>query len=153
EEEFAGGGAVSDGGGVVESEDDGQVERVGAVGEGFVELAVYAEGFEGGRTPAKWRGERVVADGAGVRRGLFVDEQVWVGGVGPVLVAVGQPVGEQAVGELVERPGESGDGQALVAQVDVVELEVADGFGAGGVHGGQGEGKPGGGGGRGLRGV
>jgi hypothetical protein len=72
EEEFSGGGAVLDGGGLVESEYDGQVQWVGAVGEGFVELAVHAEGFEGGRAPAKRRAQRVVADGAGVRRGLFV---------------------------------------------------------------------------------
>ena len=124
EEEFAGGGAVSDGGGLVESEDDGQVQRVGAVGEGFVELAVHAESFEGGRALAKWRGERVVADGSGVRRGLFVDDQVWVGGVGPAPAAVGQPVGEQAVGELVERSGQAGDGQTPVAQVDVAGLST-----------------------------
>jgi hypothetical protein len=65
EEKFPGGGAVSDGGGLVESEDDGQVQGVGAVGEGFVELAVNAESFEGCRAAVKWRGERVIADGAG----------------------------------------------------------------------------------------
>lgn len=36
-------------------------------------------------------------------------------------------VGQQAVG-LVERSGQAGDGQAPVAYVDIVELEVADGL-------------------------
>ncbi|QIZ37753.1 hypothetical protein [Saccharopolyspora sp. ASAGF58] len=47
-QEITGGGAVSDGGGLVEPEHGGQVERVGAVGEGFVELTIDAQGFEGG---------------------------------------------------------------------------------------------------------
>ncbi|MGH3840955.1 MAG: hypothetical protein ACRDS0_05840 [Pseudonocardiaceae bacterium] len=48
---------------------------------------------------------------------------------------------------------QAADGQAPVAQVDVAELKVADGLGAGGVHGGQGESNSGGGGGDSLRGV
>ena len=50
-QELPGGLAVSDGCGLVESEDDGQVERVWAVGERFVELPVDAEGFEGRGPP------------------------------------------------------------------------------------------------------
>jgi hypothetical protein len=75
-------------------------------------LAVHAEGFESGRAPAKGCGERVVADGVGVQRGLLVDDQVRVGAVGPALSAVGQPVAQQVVGELVEWSGQAGDGQA-----------------------------------------
>ena len=73
--------AVSDGGGLVEAEHGGEVERVGAVGEGLVELPVDAQGFQGGGSAAEWRGERVLADGPGGRGGLLVDDQVRVGGV------------------------------------------------------------------------
>src|SRR5664279_3180789 len=41
-------GCVADRGGVVEAEDGGEVHGVGVVGEGFLELAVHAEAFEGG---------------------------------------------------------------------------------------------------------
>jgi hypothetical protein len=43
------------------------------------------------------------------------------------------------VGELVQRSGVTGDDQAAVAQVDVVEEQLADGLGACGVDGGQGQ--------------
>jgi hypothetical protein len=40
-------------------------------------------------------------------------------------------------GELVERPDTPGDGETQVAQVDVGELQFADGLRSGGVHGGE----------------
>ena len=39
---------VLDGGAVVDAEHGGEVQRVGAAGEGFLELPVDAEPFEGG---------------------------------------------------------------------------------------------------------
>jgi hypothetical protein len=47
-QEVAGDGRVLDGGGVVDSEHGGEVQGVGVVGEGFFELPVDAEPFEGG---------------------------------------------------------------------------------------------------------
>jgi hypothetical protein len=51
-QELAGDGGVLDGGGVVDAEHGGEVQGVGAVGEGFLELPVDAEPFEGGREAA-----------------------------------------------------------------------------------------------------
>src|SRR6266566_2238715 len=48
-QELAGDGRVLDGGGVVDPEYGGEVEGVGAAGEGFLELPVDAKAFEGGR--------------------------------------------------------------------------------------------------------
>ena len=47
-------GGVADGGGVVEPEYDGEVEGVGAAGEGFLELPVGVEALEGGGEAAEW---------------------------------------------------------------------------------------------------
>ena len=47
-QELAGDGRVLDGGGVVDPEHGGEVQGVGAAGEGFLELPVDAEPFEGG---------------------------------------------------------------------------------------------------------
>jgi hypothetical protein len=47
-QELACDGRVLDGGGVVDAEHGGEVQGVGAVGEGFFELPVDAEPFEGG---------------------------------------------------------------------------------------------------------
>jgi hypothetical protein len=46
--ELACDGRVLDGGGVVDPEYGGEVQGVGAAGEGFLELPVDAEPFEGG---------------------------------------------------------------------------------------------------------
>jgi len=51
-QELAGDGRVLDGGGVVDPEHGGEVQGVGAAGEGFLELPVDAEPFEGGREAA-----------------------------------------------------------------------------------------------------
>src|SRR5437762_789235 len=47
-QELAGDGRVADGGGVVEAEHSGQVEGVGAAGEGFFELTVGVQALKGG---------------------------------------------------------------------------------------------------------
>jgi len=46
--ELAGDGRVLDGGAVAGPEHGGEVQGVGAAGEGFLELPVGAEPFEGG---------------------------------------------------------------------------------------------------------
>jgi len=99
--ELAGGGGVSDGGGVVEAEHGGEVERVGAAGEGLVELPVDAQPLEGGVQAAERRGERVFADRPGAHRGLVVDDQVGAGGVGPAGAPVVQPGEDEIPGEVI----------------------------------------------------
>jgi hypothetical protein len=49
-QELARDGRVFDGGGVVDPEHGGEVEGVDAAGEGFLELAVDAKPFKGGRS-------------------------------------------------------------------------------------------------------
>lgn len=77
------------------------------------------------------------ASRAVVECGVPGDDQVWVGGVRPAVASVVQPVEDDLVGEVVERADVPGDAQAAVAEVDVVEAELADGLGPGGVDGGQ----------------
>jgi len=60
-EELAGGCGVTDRGGRADAEYDGQVEWVGSVGEGFVELPVDAELFECGCEPAEGLGHPFLA--------------------------------------------------------------------------------------------
>lgn len=49
----------------------------------------------------------------------------------------GKPVEDHVAGEVVQRPGAAGDGEPAVAEVLVIELELADRLGARGVDGGQ----------------
>src|SRR5260221_8909100 len=60
---WRGDGRVADGGGVVDPEYRGEVQRVGAAGEGFVELPVDPEALEGGGQSAAGFGQPVLADG------------------------------------------------------------------------------------------
>lgn len=114
-QELAGGGGVADRGFGVDAEDRGQVQRVAAVGEGFFELPVAAQAFQGGGVAA----ERVLgpegADRAGLGRGLLVDQQVGVGGAWPAAVPVVQPLAQELVGEVVDGPDPVGDDDAPVA--------------------------------------
>src|SRR6266702_1054221 len=139
-------GGVADGGGVVEPEYDGEVQRVGAAGEGFLELPVGAQALEGGGEAAECAGHPVLADRPGGHGGLLVDDQVGVGGAGPAVAAVLEPGQEQVSGQVIERSGVAGEGERPVAGVGVIEVQLRDGPGAGGVHGGQGEREAGGGG-------
>ena len=125
-------------------EDGGEVEGVGAAGEGFLELPVGAEAFEGGGEAAACLGQPVLADRPGGHGGLLVDDQVRVGGAGPAAGPVLEPGQQQVAGQVIERAGPAGDGQPPVAEVDVVEVKFADGLGPGGVDGGQGEREAGG---------
>jgi hypothetical protein len=54
---------VADGGGGVESEYGGEMQRVGAMCQGFFELAVDAEPFDGGVQAAAWYPAHVVLTG------------------------------------------------------------------------------------------
>src|SRR6266705_4795606 len=80
-----------------------------------------------------------VADG-----GLLVEPEdggqvVRVGGVGPASAPVGEPGEQDLAGEVIEWADTAGDDQLPVDEVDVTELELPDGLGAGGVHRGQSE--------------
>ena len=61
-QELACDGRVADGGGVVDAEHGGEVEGVGAAGEGFLELPVSAQALEGGGEAAACLGQPVLAD-------------------------------------------------------------------------------------------
>ena len=130
---------VADGGLLVEPEDGGQVERVGAAGEGLVELAVNAQPFQRGVEPAEGLRHPGSADWAGLHGALLAEDQVRVGGVGPASAPVGEPGEQDLAGEVIEWADTAGDDQLPVAEVDVTELELPDGLGAGGVHRGQSE--------------
>ena len=101
------------------------MQRVGADGEGFLELPVDAEPFQGGGLPAQRRlGEVAGADGLGAVGAVLVDQQVRVGGAGPAGGPVGEPLEQDLAGEVVERAGPAGDGDPPVAEVDVVEADL-----------------------------
>ena len=54
-----------------------------------------------------------------------------------------EPVEDHLAGEVVQRPGQTGDGESPVTEVDVIDLgELADRLGAGSVDGGQREDEP-----------
>ncbi|WP_406195505.1 hypothetical protein OH807_07620 [Kitasatospora sp. NBC_01560] len=61
-QERAGGAGVADGRLLCRAEDLGEVERVGVVDEGFFELAVDADPFEGCRLAAKRGGDGDATD-------------------------------------------------------------------------------------------
>src|SRR6266851_4304405 len=143
--ELTGDGGIADGGGVVDPEHGGEVQRVGAAGEGFVELPVDPEPLEGGGQPAAGSGQPVLADGPGGHGGLLVDDQVRVGGARPPVAAVLEPGQEQVAGQVIERAGPAGDGQLPVAEVDVAGVQFPDGLGPGRVDSGQREREAGGG--------
>ena len=121
-QELTGDGRVLDGGGVVDPEHGGEVQRVRAVDEGFLELSVDPQALEGGGEAAAGLGQPVLADGAGGHGGLLVEDQVRVGGAGPPVGAVLEPGEQEVAGQVVERTGPAGDDQSPVAENDVVEV-------------------------------
>ncbi|MDB1088718.1 hypothetical protein PJ985_14190 [Streptomyces sp. ACA25] len=64
--------------------------------------------------------------GAEFDGGLLGAQQVGVGRVRPAVAAVVEPVQDSTVGEVVEWPDVAADGDAPVAQVDVLHLHRAD---------------------------
>ncbi|MFI1285184.1 hypothetical protein ACH4U5_31250 [Streptomyces sp. NPDC020858] len=141
-EKLPGGVRVADGGLLVDSEDEREVERVGAVGEGLFELTVDTEPFECGGEVAGGPGGPELAGRAEFDGGLLGDQQVGVGRVRPAVAAVIEPVQDRSVGEVVERADVAADGDAPVAQVDVVQLHGADRLRPCRVDGGQGDDEP-----------
>ena len=78
------------------------MQRVGSAGEGFLELPVDAEPFQGGGLPAqRRRGEIARADRAGSVGALLVDQQVRVGSGGPADAPVGEPLEQDLAGEVI----------------------------------------------------
>jgi D-inositol-3-phosphate glycosyltransferase len=82
------------------------------------------------------------ANRAGVMDGFGVDEDVPIGGERPGGAAAVEPNFQRSEGQLAEPLAVSVECDAPVGHVQVVEGEVADGAGAGGVLGGQGDGNP-----------
>src|SRR5258708_24500125 len=82
-QELTGDGRVADGGGVVDPEHGGQVQRVAAAGEGFVELPVDPEALEGCGQSAAGSGEPVLAHCPGGHGGLLGGDQGRGGGGRP----------------------------------------------------------------------
>lgn len=122
-----------------EAEDNGEMERVGAVSKGFFELPVSAQPFEGGDLAVECRGDPGAAGRGCCQCCLAVDDHVGVGGGWPLDASVVQPLDQGLVGEFVERAGPAGDSQTTVAKVEVGQAQGTDGAYACGVHGGKGE--------------
>src|SRR5215472_12989607 len=105
--------------------------------------AVAPDVLEGGAAlvPAEVFDEVAGGDRSGAQGAFARDQDVPVGGVRPGGAPVVKPGQQGVAGELAEGPGVAGDADAPAGQVDVFEGEVADGPGAGGVHGRQGDGQ------------
>lgn len=74
--------------------------------------------------------------------GLRIDQYVPVGSLRPGDATLGEPGQQGLVRKFAEPLGVSGDGDATVGQVEVVQGEASDGRSAGGVDGGQGDDQP-----------
>ncbi|MET7423136.1 hypothetical protein [Dactylosporangium sp. NPDC005555] len=108
--EFAGieelpGVGVAHRGAFTDAEHDGQVQGVRAVVEGFFELPVHADLFEGDARSSQPFRQPVFADGPLIVAGLFAEEQVLVEGVRPALVPIDQVLNDQGGGQIVEPAG------------------------------------------------
>ena len=116
---------------MVDVEDQGKVERVGAGGQGFVQDAVAPDVFEGDAAlvPAEVVGEVAGGDRSGAQGAFAREEDVPVGGVRPGGAPVVKPGQQGVAGELAEGLLVAGDADAPAGQVDVVEGEFADGPG------------------------
>ena len=97
-EELPGAGCVANGGAGVDAEGDGEVQGIGSGGEGFLELAVDAQGLDGRGVATQGGGGPGPADRPGAQGGLGVDEQVRVGGSRPSGAAGLEPGAQQAGG-------------------------------------------------------
>ncbi|MGH3687074.1 MAG: hypothetical protein ACRDRE_20070 [Pseudonocardiaceae bacterium] len=123
-------------------EDQGEVQWVCSDAQGLMQYSVAADVFEVNAAPQQVPLEVIGADGPEPQSGSGGDQNVSVGGVRPAGAALGEPGEQRQVGQLTESLGVSGEDDAPVGQVEVVECEVPDGRGAGGVDGGQGNDQP-----------
>ena len=105
-----------------------------------------------------WRPSRAVPSwrsswcyGTGPVGAHLVDQQVRVGRGGPAGAPVVEPLEQDLAGQVIERAGPAADDDPPVAQVDVIEADLADRLDAGSVHRGEDQDQPGGGSGGGLR--
>jgi hypothetical protein len=108
---LAGGVGVGHRGGVVEVEDQGKVEGVGAGDQGFLQDAVAPDAFEGDAAQLVLvevvRRDRSGAQGADAR-----DQDVPVGGVRPGGAPVSEPGQQRIAGELAQALPVAGEGAA-----------------------------------------
>lgn len=108
-------------------EDQGEMERVGADGQCFVQYPVAADAFEVDALVQQVPLEVFRADGSGSQGGLRVDQNVPVRGLRPGGAALGKPGQQGLVGQVAESLGVPGDGDPAVGKVEVVQGEVTDG--------------------------
>ena len=110
----AGGAGVGHCVGVVDVEDQGKVERVGAGGQGFLQDAVAADVLEGDAAlvPAEVVGEVAGGDRTGAQGAFARDQDVPAGGVRPGGAPVVEPGQQGVAGELAEGLPVAGEGDA-----------------------------------------
>ncbi len=131
-----GDGRVPARGGVRQAENQRQVQRVWSDGQRLVQNAVPANAVEVDAMAPQVEVEVALADGRDAKGGLLGDQDVPVGGVRPGGAALLEPGAQGPVGQLAEPLRVPGDGDAPVGQVEVVQQELPDGCGPGGVDGG-----------------
>ena len=117
-EKIAGGVGVSHRVGVVDVEDQGKVERVGAGGQGFGQDAVAPDVLEGDAAlvPAEVVGEVAGGDRSGAQGAFAREQDVPVGGVRPGGAPVAKPGQQGVAGELAEGLPVSGNGDARLGR-------------------------------------
>ncbi|WP_162600122.1 hypothetical protein [Streptomyces sp. CS131] len=91
------------------------------MGESLFELSVDAEPFQGGGEVAGGSDGPELDGRAELDGGLLGDQQVGVGRVRPAAAPVIEPVQDRMAGEIVERADVTANGDAPVAQVDVLQ--------------------------------
>ena len=120
-EELTGGLGVADRTPVAHAEHRGEVQRVGAVDERLLELAIHAEAVWAARPAEMLLHEAAAGDRCHSICGLLGDDHVGIGGVGPAVAPVRQKVQQRLPCEVVERARPPAYGQAPVTEGDVLE--------------------------------
>ncbi|MGK5532783.1 hypothetical protein [Streptomyces sp. URMC 129] len=103
------------------AEDEGGVERVGAVRHGLFEPAVDTESSEGAGEVAGGPGDPELAGRTEFDGGLSGDQQVGVGRVRPTAAAVFEPVMDDTADEITEQADVAADADAPVPVIDIVQ--------------------------------
>ncbi|MEV4996045.1 hypothetical protein [Streptomyces niveus] len=102
-------------------EDQGEVQRVGADGQCFVQYSVTADAFEVDALVQQMPLEVFGTDGLASQDGLRVYQDVPVGGLRPGDAALVEPGQQGLVWQFVESLDVSGDGDPAVGQIEVVQ--------------------------------